>query len=163
MEDSTKTCGECGAVVYSEQLSAGTAGYRSGKLLCAVCFGKAADAEDTVLQEKIALVDEEDHVEDDGTSHIEAFGAGSGKKVVGAVERKQDDQYRRDMITGCRGATRCRVFHCKLADAAAMFMESQINEWADANDGIEIKLVSTCIGVWEAKKPEPSLIVTVFY
>jgi len=70
---------------------------------------------------------------------------------------------RRPLLTGVPAATRCRVFHCKLADGAFGHMTEQINEWADSDDAIEIKFASSCIGVVEGKHSDPHLIVTVFY
>ena len=43
-------------------------------------------------------------------------------------------------------------------------MNETINEWVDANDDIQIKFVSSCIGTIEAKSSQDMhLIVTVFY
>ena len=64
-------------------------------------------------------------------------------------------------LTG-QGATRTRTFHSKLNDAAMALMDQSINEWVD-NAGIEIKCVSSCVGIFEGKKAEANLLVTVCY
>ena len=61
------------------------------------------------------------------------------------------------------GATRCRTFHAKLNDGAVAYMNNQINEWADENPEVSIKYAASTIGVWEGKKADPHLILSVFY
>jgi hypothetical protein len=41
-------------------------------------------------------------------------------------------------------------------------MEEQINDWLDNNE-VEVKFVSQTVGVWEGKKAEPHIIVTLWY
>ena len=62
-----------------------------------------------------------------------------------------------------KGATRVRTFHTKLNDGAFAFLDGQINEWIDSNDNIEVKFCNTTIGVVEAKRSEPHVIMTVWY
>ena len=42
-------------------------------------------------------------------------------------------------------------------------MDSMINEWTDKNPQIDIKFATSSIGIFEGKRMEPHLIVTVFY
>ena len=46
--------------------------------------------------------------------------------------------------------------------AAIEHMAEQINSWLDG-DQIEVKHVNEVVGVMEGKKPEPNVIVTVWY
>ena len=64
-------------------------------------------------------------------------------------------------VTGT-GATRARTFHSKLNNAALALMDKAVNEWVDET-GVEIKCVSSSIGIFEGKKPEPHVILTVLY
>jgi len=64
-------------------------------------------------------------------------------------------------VTGT-GATRCRIFRSKIAEASLDYMEHQINEWIDG-DQIEVKHVGHVIGTMEGKRPEPNVIVVVWY
>ena len=92
-------------------------------------------------------------------SQIKAFGKGAR---ASARDLRHEEELQRPLnITG-KGATRTRTFHSKLNDAALALMDQSINKWIDSAE-IEIKSVSTCIGIFEGKKPEPHLLVTVFY
>ncbi len=43
------------------------------------------------------------------------------------------------------------------------FMQDQINEWIDQSPEIDVKHISTQVGMFEGKHTEPHLIVTIFY
>lgn len=60
------------------------------------------------------------------------------------------------------GATRCRLFHSRVAQAPLEHMESSINEWLDSEE-IEVKQVGHIIGTMEGKSREPNLILMVWY
>ena len=92
-------------------------------------------------------------------TQIRAFGRGAR---AGATELRHEEILKRPLNVTGQGATRTRTFHSKLNDAALALMDQAINEWIDAA-GIEVKYVSSCIGVFEGKKPEPHLILTVWY
>ena len=70
---------------------------------------------------------------------------------------------KRAMIKTGNGATRVRTFHIRLSDNAMNYLDDQINEWIDQHEDIEIKFVSTTVGIVEGKKAEPHLIVSVWY
>ncbi len=72
-------------------------------------------------------------------------------------------RYKRHLHHDGRGAIRCRILHAKLNDGALRFVEDQINNWIDQNPEIEIKHVTTDVGVVEGKSSEPHLIITLFY
>jgi len=105
--------------------------------------------------EPISLVEESDGPSDFSGGTLKTFGAGSAE-----TEKARD--YRRALNTDGTGATRCRIFHSKIAIASLEFMESQINEWLDG-DNIEVKQVGHIIGTMEGKRPEPNLLVLVWY
>ena len=104
------------------------------------------------LEEPISLVESGD---EDGTSKIHARGAGS------PLDQAKLDFKRQVNINGA-GATRCRIFHTRIAEAPLGHMVHTINEWLDANE-IEIKHVGHLIGIMEGKTPEPNLIAMVWY
>ncbi len=64
-------------------------------------------------------------------------------------------------VTGA-GATRCRLFYCRIAVEAIENMESKINQWIDS-DNIEIKHVCQELAVMEGKNPKPNLVISVWY
>jgi hypothetical protein len=111
--------------------------------------GKPLSGED----EPISLVDAEETTSFAGPA-VKTFGVdiGPGAQV----------QFKRPLNADGSGATRCRLFHSKIAVASLEFMEHQINEWLDA-EKIEVKHVVQTIGTMEGKRPEPNLLVMVWY
>ncbi len=105
-----------------------------------------------IAQEPIALVETE--TAGDGQSRIQAFSGSLG--VVGKTE------YTRPLNLDGSGATRCKVYHSKIAEGPLAYMEKQINEWLDANE-VEVKFVTQVVGVLEGKRAEANLIVTLWY
>jgi hypothetical protein len=179
-EPELKTCADCGATIYPEHLERRLAVESDGKLLCAHCWQEqraatggsataaaarlsAADPAAPGREEALVLAAEESGASDARESTaIRAFGGGLSGAAQGAARVRQV-QLRRPLMPGTPNATRCRSFHCKLTDAAVAHMNDQINEWADGDDGIEIKFATSCIGVIEGKHADPHMIVTVFY
>ena len=173
-----ESCNACGATVYPEHLQKGLAERADGKIVCAHCLkvmraGPTAPAAVPTVgappEEPIALVevaasreDDEPIAYDRKPTAIRSFGGGPGA-ITDGIQHVGGKQYNRSPLKGSANATRCRVFHAKLADAAFGHMCEQINEWVDANDEVEIKFVSSCIGVVEGKHADQHLIVTVFY
>lgn len=164
-----KVCEGCGASVYPEHIESAKAGYWSGQLMCPICLKeKKAQAASSQTgapvqvddEPSIALVDEPAD-KPAGPSKIRAFGA-AGDSVAGMPVFDDSHLARQLQKTG-QGATRCRIFHSKLTDAAVAFMSQNINEWLDQNPEVEVKHVASTIGVWEGKHPEPHLILTLMY
>ena len=120
---------------------------------------EAIMANEVEEDESIDLVDMEIDQASGTPSQIKAFGRGAR---AAARELRHEDALKRPLNLTGQGATRTRTFHSKLNDAALALMDQYINEWADTSE-IEIKSVSTCIGIFEAKKPEPHLFITVCY
>lgn len=93
--------------------------------------------------------------EEDGMSKIHARSAGS------PLDGDKYD-YARQLNVNGTGATRCRVFHCRIAEAPIERMQGIINEWLDSEQ-IEVKQVGHLIGTLEGKNPGPNLIAMVWY
>ena len=115
----------------------------------------ADEAEPQAVEEAIDIVD----LEGGGESQIRAFGAGAR---ASARELRGEEGLKRPFNVTGKGATRARTFHSKLNDATLALMDKAVNEWVDES-GVEIKHVSSCIGIFEGKKPEPHVILTVLY
>jgi hypothetical protein len=102
------------------------------------------------------------HMDDDpslaveGTMEVKAFGVGH---VLGA---KAGGELKRPLNLNGQGATRCKIYHSKIAAPSLEFLEQQINQWVDG-EKVEIKHVSQVIGVMEGKALVPNLIVTIWY
>lgn len=167
MNQTSRTCQECGGEITAEQISAREAGLIKGVLMCPMCVAAvrqaAADARlaaaaqnAPVEDETISLVGAEEV--SSGPSKIHSFATGS------TLTGEHHDEKLTRPLTGPKDApTRCRTFHSKLNDSSIAYMDEQINNWIDSDERIFVKTVSTTVGVFEGKHPEPNLIVTVFY
>ena len=119
----------------------------------------AGEIDETVEEEPIDLVDLDADDSQRTPTQIKAFGRGAR---AAATELRHEEVLKRGLDVSGQGATRTRTFHSKLNDAALALMDQGINEWIDAA-GIEVKCVSSCIGIFEGKKPEPHILLTVWY
>lgn len=163
-EEQVLACAACGATIYPEHVEKHLAAEVDGQLLCRHCVGETKEKSGApVAPEPIQLVGEDALGLPPSRSPkaIRSFGGGPGSMSEAAVVPRLN--LRRPLLTGSPNATRCRTFHCKLTDAALGHLNAQINEWADADEHIEIKFATSCIGVVEGKHQDPHLIVTVFY
>ncbi|NLX20280.1 MAG: hypothetical protein GXY55_01235 [Phycisphaerae bacterium] len=150
------TCDGCGANVYPEHVERGLAFRVSGQLFCHHCM---ADRRSPADQAALSAADEsEGH---DRSAHASAL----GQSGLGLTEglRPGGREYRRPLTVTGTGATRVRVFHSKMSDAAIRHLEDAVNEWLDSDPQIEVKHITTTVGVWEGKHPDPNFILTVFY
>lgn len=164
VDEVTSTCQECGASVYRQHLESGIARYEAGRLLCAQCcseYERTHDGADEEMEfEAIALDGDDDDSESTDMSHSRILQSTHNLGMAGAWD---DSNYRRPLQPKAPFATRCRTFHCKLADTALQFMNKQINDWVDANDDIVVKFATSTMGVFEGKHAEQHIMVTVFY
>ena len=76
---------------------------------------------------------------------------------------KTQTEYKRKTCATGQGACRVRSFHGRLSDEGMSYMDDKINEWLDAHPDIEIKHVTTTIGLYDGKIKEQALIVNVWY
>ena len=177
-----KACEVCGASIYPEHVKKGLADYLAGRLLCSHCLREkkqiAMVNPGAVFRDEQAQQDEDEPIalagEDEYESHSpspaasgsgsfrggSAAGMSAGTTFAGAALERL---YQRDLLKG-PNATRCRTFHCKLNDSSFARLNEVINDWVDANEDVEIKFATSCIGMLEAKhSSDPHLIITVFY
>jgi hypothetical protein len=162
-QDETLSCEACGAVIYPEHLQRQTAGRINGKLLCTHCLHEARERSAAPARAPAAAARASGDpltFSAERSANIR-FGGEGGITFDRAAE--DTHKYRRPLLTGSTSATRCRTFHCRLADAAFAHLNEQVNEWADSHPDIQIKFATSVIGVVEGKHADPHLIVTVFY
>jgi len=104
-------------------------------------------------------------------SRIRPSGGGSGGGIgastkarfgAGLAQSVKHFDFKRPMNLNGTGATRCRVFHSKIAEAPLQVMENHINEWIDAEE-IEVKHVGHVVGAMQGKSTEPNIIVIIWY
>ncbi|MBN2445279.1 MAG: hypothetical protein JXO22_01020 [Phycisphaerae bacterium] len=169
-EDVVKSCEKCGATIYPEHLEQHKADLVGGRLLCPFCIQEEKVADPTVVAavaatpepaaEPIQLVDVLDAAAGASAGDLKQYGGGG---ITFDQTADGDEGYRRPVNPDTRTATRCRTFHGKLNDASMNHLNRQINEWVDANDDIQIKFVTSDIGIVEGKHADQHLILTVFY
>jgi hypothetical protein len=176
--DELKVCAVCGATIYPEHIKKGVADVLAGRLLCPHCLQEKKmlarvdpgalwrdEAKDHATDEPILLAIEDEQAEepDSSPTQIRAFAdTSAGGTTLGAPIPEVG--YHRDLLKDSPNATRCRTFHCKLNDQSFAHLNEMINEWVDANEEIQIKFATSCIGTIEAKSSQDlHLIVTVFY
>jgi hypothetical protein len=172
-------CTGCGASVYQEHIDSGMARHEDGKLMCPHCVaecdrarapspvgagggGGSSDDDDLDIFEPIAFDDADDNA-DKSPDMSQTRVSTMTESVLGAAGVWDDSQYDRPLDSKSTSASRCRMFHCKLSDAAVNFMGSQINDWLDKNEEIKIKFATSQIGLFEGKHSELNLILTLFY
>jgi outer membrane biosynthesis protein TonB len=88
---------------------------------------------------------------------VQGLGLSSGIGAGPATQFK-----RKPHVSGL-GACRVRSFHGRLSDEGLAFMDGKINEWLDAHPEIEIKNVTTTVGMYDGKIKEEALVVNVWY
>lgn len=172
-----QACSECGASVYPEHIESGKAAVFEDKLRCPYCWAEYkklhhVEEERAIGQTTMRAPGEGERFKPisvdlsaaSGDSQVDLRAVGGGGESFAGVEALLDDSHlKRPLISQGVGSTRCRTFHAKLNDGAVAFMNKHIIEWADANPDVVIKFATSTIGVWEGKKADPHLIVTVFY
>jgi hypothetical protein len=102
----------------------------------------------------IALVEELTEEETSPAKKIKAFGEDGA--------RKQHDWKRKTIANG-QGACRMRSFHGKYSDQGLQYLDDAVNEWLDAHPEVEVKFVTSTVGVFEGKIREPALVLNLWY
>ena len=77
------------------------------------------------------------------------------------VHRKHD--WKRKVNATGAGACRVKTFHGKLSDQGMEYLDDAINVWLDANPDIEVKFVTSTVGMYEGKFKDLALILNVWY
>jgi hypothetical protein len=93
-----------------------------------------------------------------GTSHT----PGSKIKFGAELGLKKHD-WKRQLSPGGTGACRVRTFHGKLSDQGLDYIDEAINVWLDDHAEINVKFVTTTVGMFDGKFKDLALIVNVWY
>jgi hypothetical protein len=106
--------------------------------------------------EPLEVVEVEDTQEDSSnvTSKIRAFGVGASHV---------SKEFNRAPVKTGTGACRVKSFHGKLSDQGLGYLDDAINEWLDKHPEVELKFVTSSVGVFEGKIREPALILNLWY
>lgn len=104
------------------------------------------------IDEPIALVDD-----------TTAVSAAKKIKQIGAQWQHKQHEWKRTPHATGRGAIRVRSFHGKYSDQGLEHLDDMINEWIDEHPEVEIKFVTSTVGVFEGKIREPALVLNLWY
>ena len=111
--------------------------------------------------EAISLVEDADG--DDLTLTDESAAPGPSKIKFGADIGIKKHAWKRPLKQGGMGATRVRTFHGKLSDQGLEYIDEAINVWLDEHPDIDVKFVTTNVGMFDGKFKDLALVVNVWY
>ena len=89
--------------------------------------------------------------------------AGPSKIKFGADIGIKKHDWKRQLRQGGTGATRVRTFHGKLSDQGLEYIDEAINVWLDEHPDIDVKFVTTNVGMFDGKFKDLALVVNVWY
>lgn len=153
--DAISACGGCGASIYREHLDRGLAGRWAGQLLCPHCLAEKRGPMPGAGDQVSVGSDEHDASAHPGRSS--SYAGFAGLSDLDAIP------HQRPLLPAGHGATRLRIYHCKLSDGPIMQLNRQVNEWLDMHPDIEVKFATTTIGTWEGRHSEQHFILTLYY
>jgi hypothetical protein len=113
-------------------------------------------------EEAIALVEDADGDDDGDLLSAPPPGTPSKIKFGAEVGIKKHAWKRQPTKTGT-GACRVRTFHGKLSDQGLEYIDEAINLWLDDHPEIDIKFVTTNVGMFDGKFKDLALVVNVWY
>ena len=102
----------------------------------------------------MALVDEPASA-DSTKSKIRAFN--TGQAMINSHE------WKRSPHTDKVGAVRMKSFHGRLSDNGLDYLDNSVNEWLDQHSEVEVKFVTSTVGMYDGKIKELALILNVWY
>jgi hypothetical protein len=101
----------------------------------------------------IALIDDGDEAE---TLHKKI-------KAFGAIEGPRATKWKRTPLANDKSPVRVRTFHAKLSDQGLEYLDDAINHFIDDHPEVEIKFVTTNVGMFDGKFKDFALIVNIWY
>ena len=110
-------------------------------------------------EEAIALED----ADDDGDADLLAPPTTPSKIKFGAEVGIKKHAWKRQPVQTGAGACRVRTFHGKLSDQGLEYVDEAINVWLDEHPEIDVKFVTTNVGMFDGKFKDIALIVNVWY
>jgi hypothetical protein len=111
-------------------------------------------------EQAIALDEEIVELEADGTP-----AAPTPSKIKFGAEIHRHHDWKRPTVKGgmLGGACRIRTFHGKLSDQGLEYIDEAINMWLDDHPEIDIKFVTTNVGMFDGKFKDIALVINVWY
>lgn len=84
-------------------------------------------------------------------------------RALGPEFHQKQHNWKRQPHSSGAGAIRVKSFHGKYSDQGLEHMDDVINVWIDAHPEVEIKFVTSTVGVFEGKIREPALVLNLWY
>ena len=84
-------------------------------------------------------------------------------KAFGTVEGPRVTKWKREPLTHDKSPVRVRTFHAKLSDQGLEYLDDAINHFIDDHPEVEVKFVTTNVGMFDGKFKDFALIVNVWY
>ena len=105
--------------------------------------------------EAIELVDDGDEAEQAAVhKKIKAFGPEATTRI---------HQWKRQPAQTGHGPVRVKSFHAKLSDQGLEYLDEAINNFIDEHPEVDIKFVTTNVGLVDGKIKDVGIIVQVWY
>lgn len=82
---------------------------------------------------------------------------------ITAANSLAQHNYKRPTHYNKTGAVRMRTFHCRLSEQGVEYLDQIVNDWLESHPDVEVKFVTSTIGMWDGKLKEPTLILNVWY
>ena len=84
-------------------------------------------------------------------------------KAFGPENAVKQTKWTREPTAGGTGAVRVKTFHCKLSDQGLEYLDDAINHFIDAHPEVNVKFVTSNIGMFDGKFKDFALVVNVWY
>jgi hypothetical protein len=84
-------------------------------------------------------------------------------RATGVGEVKAAHAWKRTPHLTGTGAIRMRTFHGRLSDQGVEYLDNAVNEWLDGHPEIEVKFVTSTIGIFEGKIKDLALVLNLWY
>lgn len=104
-----------------------------------------------------------DPIEVDGLEEKADAAPTPSKIKFGADGHLKKHDWKRKTTCGGTGACRVRTFHGKLSDQGLEYLDDAINQFLDDHPEIEIKHVTSNVGMFDGKFKDMAMIVNVWY
>lgn len=85
-------------------------------------------------------------------------------KAFGTSEVARTTKWKRTpCVHGQGGPVRVRTFHAKLSDQGLEYLDEAINHFIDDHPEVDVKFVTTNVGMFDGKFKDLALVVNVWY
>ena len=105
----------------------------------------------------------EDDADADGLEEVDIAPSAPKKITFGPEIGHRKHNWTRQTRCDGTGACRMRSFHGKLSEQGLEYLDDAINVWLDQHPEIEVKFVTSNIGMFDGKMKDLAVILQVWY